>query len=199
MGQNYHNHSEQELLQLLKQDDSRAYAEVFDRFWPLLHRFSWRMLGDAQEATDIVQDVFVVLWEQRNRLATGSSLRTYLYTVTKNRILMFIRHAKVAARYLDHQQAIIQAEGAHPDEAIYEKELAERIESCLETLPPKARRAFELSRFDQMSYREIATEMNISDSTVKQHISRALRTIRERLAGIPFLFYLIFLLFLILQ
>src|SRR5690606_34163503 len=171
MGLNYRKCSDQELLALLTQDDGKAYAEIFDRFWPLLQRFSWRMLADQQEATDIVQDVFVVLWEQRRRLEPDRSLRTYLYTVTKNLILIFIRRAKVVSKYLDHQQAFTQANVNPTEEAIYEKELAERIESSLATLPPKARKAFELSRFEQLSYREIATKMDITDSTVKQHIS----------------------------
>jgi len=63
MGLIYRNHAEQEPLVLLKRDDAGAYEELFDRFWPLLHRFSWRMLGDSQDATDIVQDVFLILWE----------------------------------------------------------------------------------------------------------------------------------------
>lgn len=177
----YRTKTDNELFIRLQADDRKAYAEIFERFWPLLHRFVWRMLNDRDDATDVVQDVFVVLWERREELDAGGSLKTYLYTVAKNRVLLFIRRSKMAAQYLTHQQQVVHDDTPAADVQLFERELAARIEAELDALPPKAREAFLLSRMEDRSYREIAEQMQITDSTVKQHISKALRILREKL------------------
>ncbi len=187
MAARYQTRTDAELFALLRGGDRDAYAEIFERFWPLLHRFTWRMLADRDDATDVVQDVFVVLWERRETLDASGSLKTFLYTVAKNRVLRFIRQSKVAAQYLAHQQHVIVDDAPAADAQLFERELAARIEAELDALPPKAREAFLLSRMEDRSYREIAEQMQISDSTVKQHISKALRILRDKLTVLLFL------------
>lgn len=176
------------LLELLKGGNDRAFDEIYHRYWPLMHRLVHRMLGDGDLANDAVQEVFISFWERRDTINAGTSLKHYLYGAARNRVLMHIRDAKIASRYLQTLGDLLQ-EGAPPaDEPMLNAELEARFEAELEQLPPKMREAFELSRIANHSYKEIAEKMGISDNTVKHHISDALKILRKKLTTFIFFF-----------
>lgn len=181
-------HTDAALLELLKNGNHRAMDEIYSRYWPLLFSFVARMLEDKDNAYDLVQDVLVSLWERRTSINIQQTLRTYLYGATRKKVLLSVRSSKVRARY-EQTFKDIWAEGTSSfEESLIEKELHERFEAELVRLPAKMREAFELSRIENYSYREIAEKMDISDHTVKQHISKALKILRKRMLSFIFLF-----------
>ncbi len=184
----FRNYTDLTLLELLKSGNSRAFDEIYHRYWPVMHRLVSRMLGDGDVANDAVQDVFVSFWERRNTLNANLSLKHYLYAAARNQVLMHIRSSQIASRYLETLRNVLQSGAPAADESLLNAELVARFESELQHLPPKMREAFELSRMAENSYKEIAEKMGISDNTVKHHISDALKILRKKLTTFIFFF-----------
>ncbi len=184
----FSNYTDLELLGLLKSGYSRAFDEIYRRYWPVMHRLVSRMLGNGDLANDAVQDVFVSFWERRKALNADISLKHYLYAAARNKVLMHIRSSQIATRYLETLGDILQSGAPAADESLLNMELAARFEAELQHLPPKMREAFELSRMEENSYKEIAEKMGISDNTVKHHISDALKILRKKLSTFIFFF-----------
>ncbi|MNE49150.1 ECF RNA polymerase sigma factor SigW [compost metagenome] len=139
------------------------------------------MLQDAEQAKDVIQDVFTMLWVKRVELELQVSLSSFLYASVRNRTLNQIDHSKVRTKYMDSLQLAIEEGECSTDNLVNEKELTKRIESELANLPEKMRVVFELSRKYDYSYKEIADELSITDHTVKKQMSNALKILRSRI------------------
>ncbi|PTS99574.1 RNA polymerase subunit sigma-70 [Pedobacter sp. HMWF019] len=173
--------SDADLTVLLKQQDQRAYTVIYERYWALLFRHAGRMLKDDEQAADVIQDLFTVMWTNAETLEINTSLASYLYTSLRNRILKLIRREKVQINYLVTLPDFEKEGHNITDEILREKELQIQIEREIEMLPPKMREIFELSRNAHMSYKQIAEEINIAEGTVKKQVYNALKILRTRL------------------
>lgn len=174
------------LLSLLKGGDGRAMTEIYERYWPLLFSAVTRMLDDRDAAYDLVQDVLVSLWERRGELVVHDTLKAYLYAAARKKVLLGIRSSRMRERYEQTFKDVWEEGSPSSEETLIERELHARFEAELESLPEKMREAFSLSRIEQYTYREIAEKMHISDHTVKQHISKALKILRKRMLSLIF-------------
>jgi len=177
----YSTYSDQELVAAIKDRDQLAFAQVYDRYLPLLLRHAVDMLRDEEQARDVVQDIFQMLWEKAGELEIHTSLSSFLYASTRFRILKQIRHSKVAEAYAATLQQEMESGIASTDEQLEEKELRKKIEEGISRLPAKMREVFELSRMQELSHKEIAKQLNLSDHTVKRQVSNALKIMRESL------------------
>ena len=177
----YSEFSDAELMLLLSGGDGLAFAEIYQRYTGALFIHAYRILGDEEEAKDVIQELFAVLWIKRNTIVLRTSLSSYLYSSVKNRILDFIAHKKVEDRYVRSLGRFIDEGEYVTDQQVREKELSELIEREVALLPPRMREVFELSRRDNLSYKEIAEELNISDKTVKKQVNTALSILRQKL------------------
>jgi RNA polymerase sigma-70 factor (ECF subfamily) len=166
------------LAALLKDGDALAYSEIFERYKILLYKHGFRMLDDQEDANDVIQDVFLALWQKRETLTIKTSLAAYLYQSVRNRIFDHLTHQKVIARYLSSIRDFIEAGQYITEEQIRARELATIIEAEIAALPQKMREVFELSRNEELSYRDIARKLNISDKTVKQQVYNAVKILR---------------------
>lgn len=173
------------LLALLK-DDERALRFIFDRYYPTLLQDAWRIIGDTDAARDLVQDVFVELWKKRHEIAVHTSLRAYLRKAVINRTLNYLKsHRRISWGLPDELQQLADT----TDTDIYQKEQMEsreaRVRTAIESLPEKCRIVFSLSRFEQMSHKEIAEKLNISVKTIENQITKAMKVLREILMNYP--------------
>ena len=173
--------SDTALISLLKQADAHAFAELFSRYHHPLYLHAMRMLGDSDGAKDIVQDVFAAAWSKRDQLAITSSVNAYFYAAIKNRILNFIAHQKVVSKYEDSMDNFFSQGIAYTDNQVREKELIRIIDQEISLLPPKMREVFELSRNEELSYKEIAERLQISENTVKKQAQRAIKILRLKI------------------
>lgn len=173
--------SDKNLLAAFKAGNHQAYKEIYDRYWLLLFRFSRKMLQDEHLAKDVVQEVFITLWNKGTNQDIQSPLAAYLYTLARHRILDMVKHSKVANKYLDSLNNFVQNSYDTPDRLYLEKELYDQIESEIQRLPEKMRKVFEMSRKEHMSNTEIASELQISNKTVKNQLSSALKILRTKL------------------
>lgn len=170
--------TDQDLIALLKEGDQIAYTEIFERYKIILYKHALWLLNDQDEANDVIQDLFLTLWQKRNTIIFKTSLSSYLYTSVQNRIFDFIRHQRVVLKYVDSIRDFIDQGQYITDEQIRAKELSAIIEKEISALPPKMRKVFELSREKECSYKEIGQQLNISDKTVKQQVHNAVKILR---------------------
>ena len=148
---------------------------------PLL-RYAFRYTGQSEAARDIVQDAFLKLWQTREKLDPGRSLRGLLYTIVRNLSLNFKRSSHHARDPLPEYG--IRDSMPSADQRLDESILEDNLRKFIAELPPRRRQAFELSRFEGLSHKEIAAKMNLTSRTVNTHIVLALRSLRGRVAAL---------------
>ncbi|WP_374950052.1 RNA polymerase sigma-70 factor [Mucilaginibacter sp.] len=183
--QNYSTLPDNELLQLLKQSDQAAYSEIYHRHFYLTYIYAYKKLRDEEQVKDIVQDLFTSLWIKREFELPTTNLPGYLFTAVRNKLFDLFAHEQVKTKHLDSlQEYLSKSTSAPTDHRVREKELNAYIEKQIQALPPKMRRIFELSRKEQLSYQEIAQQLDISENNVSKQVNNALRILRTKLGFI---------------
>lgn len=177
----YKGYSDQELFALLKEGDQSAYTEIFRRYAPLMVSHAYRLLGDRDEANDVVQDVFMALWQRHGSLGLLASLSSYLYTSIRNRVFSKMSHEKVVGRYADSIMEHMGKAFTLSDDQFMARELQKLIDEEIAALPEKMREVFLLYRREELSYSEISERLGISDKTAKQQVYNATKILRSKL------------------
>lgn len=184
----YREYSDLELVANLRNGDQYAYTEIYNRFRIPLYTFLWKRLNNKETVRDILQDVFLTVWEKRMQINYETSLSGYLFSAVRNKLLDLITHEKVKQKYIDSFYSFINMTDVSTDYLVRSKELSARIAKEIAELPPKTREVFELSRMSHLNRKEIANRLGISEQTVKSHMFNALKTLKLKLG--PFLFLL---------
>lgn len=184
----YRKYSDQELFEALKIGDATAYTEIFDRYQNILYRHAYRLLGDHDEVQDVVQDVFLNLWLKRSQLTIKSSLSSYIYQATRNRILNLMSHQKVIDRYVESLRAFWEEGEYSTDQRIRESELANIIHKEIDALSTKMRRIYLLSRRDDLTYKQIAEQEGIAEKTVRNQVYNAQQILRTKINSFLIIF-----------
>lgn len=169
------------VLDRLRKGDERAFEKVFVQFYRPLCGYAYQFLSDRDEAEEVVQATLISFWEKREVIDIESSFKAYLYRMVRNACLNVIKHEKVKEQHAAY--ALQTRDAAHNPTAqtIGAQELETRIGQALRTLPEQCRLVFHLSRFEELKYQEIATQLNISIKTVENHMGKALKLMREQL------------------
>lgn len=188
----YHTYTDQELTALLKGGDRLAFTAIYERYHSLLYIYAHKKLHDKEEAQDIIQEVLIALWNRRFDFSFDTSLKSYLFTAVRNKAFDLFTHKKVAAKYLVSLQGFIDISTESSDFLIREKDLSALIEQEIQTLPPKMREVFELSRKGRLTHKEISRILNISEHTVATQMKRALKVLRIRLGLVAWVAMLLF-------
>ena len=173
--------TDETLLEMLRDDDRRAFKALYDRYWVSLWSYATNAMADADDAEDIVQELFMALWEKRASLQITSSLKAYLYRAVLNKVIDRFDRSKYRDSYLDNLKRTYDQGSYTTDSILFEKELAERVEACVSKMPPKMRTIFSLSRFDLMSHQQISDYLNISRENVNRQIKNALILLKRNL------------------
>lgn len=169
------------LIEKIKSGDAGSFEILFRNYSQHLINFSRRYIRDKQIAENIVQDVFLKIWQNRHSLDSSQSIKSYLFTAVKNESFKHLRHLDVETRSYDHVLSLTTVEKS-PEEMFDEKEFIAKVNLALNDLPEKCREIFFMSRFDNLKYAEIAKILDISVKTVETQISRALKKMRENLS-----------------
>lgn len=174
---------EQSWLEALRRDDETALRRIFDRYYDPLLADVYRLVPDEDSCQDLVQDVFVELWRKRADLDIRGPLRPYLRRAAVNRAINFIKTRRRFVLETPDELAGTTADTSGHD--IGQKHEQESLETALhaavDALPEKCRLVFSLSRFEQLSHRQIAEQLGISVKTIENQITKALKTLRETL------------------
>jgi RNA polymerase sigma-70 factor (ECF subfamily) len=156
------------------------FERCFHDTYEGLHRYAHTMIKDNEEARDIVQKVFIKLWEKRHEVNIPGSAHLYLYTAVHNLCLNAIRDKKTRTNYISHYTH--SETGITVASLAEEKELERQIYAAIDTLPPRCREVFCKSRLEGKRYAEIAGELQISVKTVEVQMGKALKILRSLLA-----------------
>lgn len=158
-----------------KEGGQKEFRQLFDRFYAPLCRYAFLMLKDRMEAEEVVLDMFIYLWKNREWVDIDISVERYLFRSVRNRSLNFLRTRHEKGELIDESMEISVPPGLS---CVEMDDISGLVQSAVEALPPKCRKIFSLSRESGLSNAEIASEMGISVKTVEAHITRALKELR---------------------
>ena len=181
---------EMELLRRLQTGDAEAVRVLFEEFRPRVYRVCIHYTGNAEDARDIVQETFVRAFRAVGQFRGDSSLSTWLTRIAMNLCLNFRRDRRTAAVLLEQREDEVRANmppvaPRGQEEELRRRELAERINNLVGTLPKRERMAFVMKFYNDMKIKEISEAMRISEGTVKSFLHRAVVTLRKALATAP--------------
>jgi RNA polymerase sigma-70 factor (family 1) len=163
-------------------EDMKAYKELYDLLFEGLHRFSFSIVKSKEVAEEIVSDVFIKIWQIRDRLEEIDNLRVYVYTITKNFSLNYIhRNYKGSSISIDDIDIEPLIEVGNPEDLCISAEIVTKIREAIQQLPPQCKVIFQLVREDGMKYKEVAEVLNISVFTVRNQLAIAIRKLAEAL------------------
>lgn len=173
-------YTDEEILELFKQNEDLAIELFFRKYYRFLCSIIYRMIPDTNLVEDLAQDVFFEFWKKRSSLSIQTSPKAYLKRAAVNKTLNYIRDQKM--RFTDEEELpITPSKEENSQQQLEIAELKNRINQTIDLLPERCRLIFVLSRFEDMSYQEIADRLDISIKTVENQISKALRFLRENL------------------
>jgi RNA polymerase sigma-19 factor, ECF subfamily len=177
---------------LLAKRDEPAFEQVFKTHFKNLHAYAYTILKDGTEAEEIVQQVFCKLWEKAGYLSITGSVTAYLYRAVHNESLNRIKHLKVRSSHQMHVAYSMKNQSDNASKKVVEAELQKKISEAMNELPEQCRTIFQMSRFEEMKYREIADRLDISVKTVENQMGKALKLMRTKLVDFLPLLILLF-------
>lgn len=172
----------QELLTHLKNGDMLAFDRIYELYSHKLYSFVFKIIKNESDADDIVQEVFVKIWESRGKLDDYKSLNSYILTIAYNNSIDLIRKRINSNKYLEHlkKSSVIQSTASSIDELEF-NELNNQVEKLIAQLPERQKQVYHLHREEGLTYPEIAEQLSISKNTVENHMVKALRYIRQNM------------------
>ena len=178
---NYDILDDNELTVLLQKNDRQAFTEIYNRYWKKLFSVAANKIKDLSEAEEIVQDIFVSIWNRRDNLNVIDSLSSYLTVSVKYRVINALDKRNHRQKYSDYAKGILNFSNNSTEEWVEFEELKSRLSALVAELPEKCQLVYKLSRESGFPQKKIAQEMGISEKTVEAHLTKALKTLRTRL------------------
>ncbi|MEO6455952.1 MAG: RNA polymerase sigma-70 factor [Ginsengibacter sp.] len=181
------------ITKLLARRDESVFEQVFKSHFKNLHAYAFTILKDQDEAEEIVQQVFFKLWERMETISISGSVTAYLYRAVHNESLNYIKHQKIKSNHRLHVAYSMKNETDNASKKMLDNELKSRLHVALNELPEQCRTIFQMSRFDELKYREIAGKLEISVKTVENQMGKALKLLRTKLVDFLPLLILLFI------
>jgi len=173
--------TEKEVIRRIRNGDIQEFESLFRSSYISLVNYAQTILKDRDSAEEIVQQLFYVLWRDREKINIKSSLKGYLFRSVFNRCMHHIDHNNVIRRHTTGMKDRVENETNDPAEIMKYNELHEKVVSIIEKLPERCARIFCMSRFEGLKYSEIANELAISIKTVEANMGKALKVFRKEL------------------
>jgi RNA polymerase sigma-70 factor (family 1) len=187
----YSKYTDKDLVVLLKNSDQAAFKEIYNRYNGLLFAYAYKRLQGEEEAKDVIQEVFIGLWENRERFILKTYLSGFLYKSVLHKILNIFKHNRVVRHYLLSQALEIDVDSVETDFLIREKDIVALVEKEISVMPPRMREIYELKYRQYMSVKQIASDLNISENTVATQLQRATAHLKNKLGIVIFAVYML--------
>lgn len=184
------------VLKNLANDDTKALEELFNYYYPRLYKFSKSFIKLDDGIEDILQEVFVKIWNNRATIRSSETFSPFLFTLTRNLLLNELRRRLNCQKIKDEISRLTVSDEFQTFENLEYGELKETVDRIVADLPEKQREVFLLSRNEGLSHKEIAEKLNISTKTVEYHIHQSTKTIKEKLSQLRLISLLYLCLFL---
>jgi len=174
--------SNSELLNLLKEGDMIAFDAIYEKFCKRIYSFIIRYVKSDADAEEIIQEVFLKIWENKDKIDVYSSFESYIFTISYNSTISLLRKRVSEKKYIEHLKALQTTENVFEiTDEVYYNELNSQIQSLLSELTPRQKEIFLLSRENGLTHDEIAKKLGISPNTVKNHIVTTLNFLRSKI------------------
>ncbi|WP_411274951.1 RNA polymerase sigma factor [Daejeonella sp.] len=179
------------LWERLRSEDENAFSEIYQLYAPALIGFASSKLYSLEEARDLIHDIFVYLWTERKKIQIHSSLQSYLFAITRHRIIDHIRRNVTRKEYVSMLHGLNLGLETNLETNLEVKDLAKVIEKVVSNLPPRTKQIYRLSRNEYKRVSEIAEMLHLSDRTVKNQLTTALKVLRTSLGklSVTMIFY----------
>ncbi|WP_214072741.1 RNA polymerase sigma-70 factor [Mucilaginibacter sp. dw_454] len=158
------------------------FEALFKAHFRELHAYAYSLVNDWDNAEELVQNLFLKLWERNDWAAIHTSVKSYLYKSVYHESLNLIRREKVHLRYQTLTKPAMENNTGDAAENLKLREVEKHLANALNKLPEKCRAVFHLSRFEELKYQQIADQLNISIKTVETHMVKALKILRKEMA-----------------
>jgi RNA polymerase sigma-70 factor (family 1) len=169
-----------ELLDAVRQNDKKAFAELFNRYWKKVYAMTYAMVRSEKPTQEIVQDIFISLWDKRLTLSINH-LPSYLYVTVKNKTLNHIESQITREKYWNYYKQFIPLQEDVTANAVEFNELMEALEDGIEHLPEKSKKVFRLNHLEGHSISEIANLLNLSEKAIRYHLTQSVKKLRLHL------------------
>lgn len=179
------------IIYLLKGGDEASFKFIYEKLSEPVYHLAIRFLKDTAWSEEIVQEVFLALWLNKEKLDENGNMWLYLYVLTKRLCLNRLRNIKRSKDSFEHLMLKIEKASESTQDAILIADLEKHVNQVVSSLPERQKEVFKLSRLEGLSHKEISEELGISTNTVKNHIVEALKTLKKSLSqsGYSYLFY----------
>jgi RNA polymerase sigma-70 factor (ECF subfamily) len=187
--------SDEKLMQEIKADNMFAFDVLYKKYSKRLYKFAYSILKSSEESENIVQDVFLNLWEHRNNVEKNSSIKYYVFTIAYNSAISILRKKASESQFIEYLKSLQDLNQEPVNIEIEYNELTDKLNNIINHLPERQKEVYLLHKSEGLKYQEIADRLNISVNTVENHMSRALKAIREKLGNYSLTALLIWYLF----
>ena len=180
--------TDQELAILIKKGDIRAFDKIYEKYSTRLYLFVNGIIKSQKDAEDIVQEVFLKIWNNREKINEYLSLQSFLFTIAHNTTISIIRKKINENNYVSYVKSLQNAKELSSGEVELEfKQLETHYNTILNKLPDRQKEVYLLSREEELSYKEIAERLGISVNTVENHMVKALKFLRTNMKNASFI------------
>ena len=188
-------YSDEHLMQEIKADNMFAFDLLYKKYCKKVYKFGNSILKSTEEAENLTQDVFLSLWENRHKVEKDLSIKSYIFTITYNSAISTLRKKVRESEFVEYLKSLQEIREEPVYAGLEYKELTNKLEKIINELPRRQKEVYLMHRVEGLKYIEVAELLNISVNTIENHMSRALKTIREKLGNYPLIVILFWYLF----
>jgi len=188
----FENISDSDLAGKVKTGEKNAYQELFERYSPRIYQFSLSYLKNKSDAEELVQDIFLKIWEKREMLDVSKNIKSFIFKVAVNTIYDFIRHKNIENAFNDFARANFETDSNNTWHTVIFDEMTANLKELVAKLPEQQQKIFQLSKEEGLASEEIAEKLNLSKRTVENHLYRAVSFLKENFRRDSFISVLFF-------
>jgi RNA polymerase sigma-70 factor (family 1) len=172
-----------ELMREIKADNMFAFDIIYKKYSKKVFKFGYSILKSTEESENLIQDVFLNLWENRHKVVNDSSIKSYVFTITYNSAISVLRKKAREDKFVEYLKSLQELHEEPVNVEIEFNELSGKLDTILNKLPPRQKEVYQLHKIDGLTYKQIAERLNISVNTIENHMAGALKTIRKNLVN----------------
>lgn len=174
-------YSDEGLMQEIKAGNMFAFDALYGKYCSRVYKFGYSILKTREEAENLMQDVFLLLWEYRHKVEKDASIKSYIFTITYNSAISVIRKKARESQFIEYLKSLQELSEDPVDTKLEYNELNNMLYEIIDVLPQRQKEVYLMHRDEGLKYNEIAERLHISVNTIENHMSRALKNIREKI------------------
>lgn len=177
---NYVNLADCDLVHLMANNDSKAFENIYRKYWSMLYVFIYQQLGSKEDSEEIIHDLMLSIWQNRHK-SDIQNLKIYLFIATRNLVNKTIKSQINLRKYREYQLIHDVFEMEEPNDQMTAIEFSNRIDAIMKMMPEKTAMVFRMSKIEELPVKKIAQEMALSEKAIEYHITKSLKILRSNL------------------